>query len=487
MSVWGWVGIGLASAFLLLVIVLLLRAGFFRGGNGKYQKDVSLDINPEKAVLALQALVQCKTVSSPEKDKEKEEEFTKLKAVLQRFYPNVYSHCDVHEPSSRVIIFHLSGSSNDKIHAAIFTAHFDVVPAETSQWSVPPFSGIRKEGFLYGRGTIDTKGTLNGILEAAEELLAKGFVPRHDFYFCFAGDEEISGGSARVSVAYLKDKGIDPLFLFDEGGAVLHNAFPGLSQPAALIGIAEKGVCSMECHLDGEGGHARAPQPHSPVGKLASLAVDIEKHPFAFHWNLPVIRLFDTLGKHTPFAYRIFFANARFFTPLLNVITRKKGGQFNALFRTTTALTMMEGSPVTNVIPSKAMIGVNIRIAPSESVQSVRLKMEKLAKKHHLENGVRFIFGWEPSPVSTTEGEGYEKIAKAVHDTWGSHTLVSPYLMTACADAHLYNSISNKVYRFSPIHLEAKDLEMIHGDNERLSEKQISETVSFYFRLMKSL
>lgn len=487
MSIWGWVAIGGASGILLLVLVLAMRAFFFRN-NKEEKEDISpVEIDSEKAVLALQALVQCETVSYPDKAREKEEEFTNLNEVLQRFYPNVYGNCEVIRPSSRTLIFHLSGTDHDPIHVAIFTAHFDVVPAEASRWSEPPFSGSRKDGFLYGRGTIDTKGTLNGVLEAAEELLAKGFRPHHDFYFCFAGDEEISGGSAKLSVNYLRNKGVEPLFVLDEGGAVIDHAFPGLNQPTALIGIAEKGVCAMEFHLDGEGGHASAPKPHSPVGKLAAFAVDIEKHPFPFHWNEPVVRLFDTLGRRTPFAYRLFFANARFFTPLLDRITRRKGGQFNALFRTTVALTMMEGSPATNVIPSKAMIGVNIRIAPSESVQSVRKRMEQLAKKHHLEKGVRFVFGWEPSPISTTEGEGYEKITEAIQETWGRETLVSPYLMTACADAHLYNEISNKVYRFSPIHLQATDLEMIHGDNERLSEKQIPETVSFYFRLMKSL
>jgi len=487
MSIWGWVAIGVVSGILLLVFVLTTRAFFFRGKKDEKGGIVPIDIDSEKAVLALQALVQCETVSYFEKAKEKETEFTRFNEVLQRFYPDVYKNCEVIKPSLRTLIFHLSGVGGDSIHAAIFTAHFDVVPAEASRWLEPPFSGSRKNEFLYGRGTIDTKGTLNGILEAAEELLAKGFRPHHDFYFCFAGDEEISGGSAKLSVDYLREKGIEPLFVLDEGGAVLDHAFPGFDQSAAFVGIAEKGVCAMEFHLDGEGGHASAPKPHSPIGKLASLAVDIERHPFPFHWNEPVIRLFDSLGRKTPFAYRLFFANARFFTPLLSRIARKVGGQFNALFRTTVALTMMEGSPATNVIPSKAMIGVNIRIAPSESVQSVRRRMEQLAKKHHLEKGVRFVFGWEPSPISTTEGEGYEKITKAIKETWGREVLVSPYLMTACADAHLYNEISNKVYRFSPIHLQTADLEMIHGDNERLSEKQISETVGFYFRLMKSL
>lgn len=487
MSVWEWVVVGLSAALVLAIFILVIRALLFRLKKETILPTEPLTIDPSKSVKALQALVQCETVSYLDKSKEKEEEFARLDGVLLAFYPKVFERCDAKKLSPRVWIFHLEGKNKDKKNAAVFTAHFDVVPAEPSRWVEPPFSGTIKDQILYGRGTIDTKGTLNGVLEAAEQLLENGFVPEHDFYFCFAGDEEISTGSATLSVNYLRSEGVDPLFVLDEGGAVVDGAFPGVKKTTALIGIAEKGVCAIEFHLDGEGGHASAPMPHTPVGKLARLAVRIENHPFSFRWSKPVQALFDTLGREASFGYKLLYANAHFFSPILDLVTRKNGGQLNALFRTTAALTMMEGSPATNVIPSKAMIGVNIRINPSETVESVQARMNKFAQKEHLSEKPKILFAWNPSPISDTTGEGYEKIKSAIKGTWGDQTVVSPYLMTACADAHLYNAISNKVYRFSPIHLSSEELELIHGDNERLSEKQIGETVLFYYRLMKSL
>jgi carboxypeptidase PM20D1 len=470
-----------------ILIICLIRACLFKPAQKQQKVAEKAEIDKEKAVTSLQALVACRTVSNIDKSKEDEKEFDKLKKTLRELYPAVYKVAEFTELSPRELLFHIAGKSEDKKHASIMMAHFDVVDVVEENWKHPAFAGFRENGVLWGRGTIDTKGTLNGVLRSSEELFEKGFVPEHDLYFAFAGDEEIQGGSAKLAVKYFQDHGIEPLIVVDEGGGVVNGVFPGVSRPTALIGTAEKGALALEYHIDGEGGHASAPKPHTPVGELAELAVEMEKHPFKMHLSQPVKEMFSTLGREAPFKFRFIFANLWLFKPVLNKLTKKSGGQLNALVRTTCALTMMEGAPVTNVIPSKAMIGANLRLIPGDDIEEAKTKYVKMAEKLGLKGHFEYQYGWNASRVSRTDTLEYHKLEDAIVGTWGEETIVSPFIMTACADARHYGVLSDRVYRFSAMKLRPEQLGMIHGDNEQLNDQQIAETVEFYYRLIKSL
>src|SRR5699024_4780091 len=97
----------------------------------------------------------------------------------------------------------------------------------------------------WGRGTLDTKITLLGVMEAAESLIKQGFVPKRDIYFAFGGDEEVFGHGAKDIIAYLQQQGVKPDFVLDEGGAVVDGVFPGLTRPLAVVGIGEKGMMDV--------------------------------------------------------------------------------------------------------------------------------------------------------------------------------------------------------------------------------------------------
>lgn len=435
----------------------------------------------DKAVRDLQALIRCKTVSYRDKALEDDAEFTKLEALLPQLFPHVYGTCKFHKLGERSLLFHWKGHSADA--PGVLMAHYDVVPVNEELWSKPAFDGLIEDGCLWGRGTLDTKGTLVGVLEAADNLIAQGFVPQHDLYLAFAGDEEISGKGAPTIVEWFNQQGITPAFVLDEGGAVVEKVFPGVKEPCALIGIGEKGPMDVKLTLDTNGGHASTPPPHSPVGVLAKAVANIEKHPFPFTLTAPAAQMFDILGRRSTFLYRMIFANLWCFKPVLNLFCRLSGGELNALVRTTMAFTQMQGSAASNVLPPHAWVGANLRLMPGENVESARKRLKRLSGDKRIK--VDVVMGMNPSPISRTDDEPYQRLANAIRATW-TDAVVSPYLMLACSDSRHYGPISDHVYRFSAMALSKVERGMIHGNNERIPLETIKKTVSFYQYLIRN-
>ena len=356
-----------------------------------------------------------------------------------------------------------------------------MVPAEESSWQKPPFVGIRENGELWGRGTLDTKGTLCSALEAAETLMAAGFVPQNDIYFAFAADEEVAGTDAPDIVKELHRRNITAALVVDEGGAVVEGVFPGVKSPCALIGTAEKGMLNVQFKVKSAGGHASTPPPHTPVGVLAQAVVRAEGHPFPQRFAPPTLALFDTLGRHAPFAYKLLFANLWCFKGLLGRVAGAKLPELNALMRTTCAFTMMQASSAANVLPPSASVVANLRLlgnTPASAIEYLR----GVIKDDSIE--LTNLYGMDPSPYSRTDSEGWARVTAAVSETW-PQAIVSPYLMVACSDSRHYCRISQNVYRFSAMELSSDDRKRIHANDERIREEKLLDAVRFYLRLIK--
>lgn len=465
-----------------LIAVILIRTILFVPKGETHEKAAPIFVNNDKAVHDLAEMIKCKTISDRNKENESEAEFQKFEALLPTLFPNVYKTCIFEKVGERALLFRWHGRSADA--PTVLMAHYDVVSVAEEDWEKPPFDAVIENGILWGRGTLDTKGSLNGILQAAEMLIAEGYKPENDIYLAFGGDEEINGGGAPGIVKLFKERGITPGAVLDEGGAIVEKVFPGVKTPCALIGIAEKGMLNVEYSVKGGGGHSSSPAPHTPVGRLSAACVRMEKHPFKFRITAPARQLFDTLGRRSTFLYRMIFANLWCFSPVLNLLTRKTGGELNALMRTTTAFTQMEGSKGMNVIPPYARMVSNHRIAEGDTVDSVVNRIRKTVKDDKI--AVKVINGTNPTPTSDTSCKAWETIKCTVHDTW-QDTIVSPYLMLACADARHWNEISDKVYRFSPMALSSEERATIHGNNERIPLATVAKTVEFYARLMKKI
>ncbi len=472
-----WILIPIVIIFLAII---LIRALMFKPRAAENKSSYPVFVNGEKAVHDLAEMIKCKTVSNRDASLDNQAEFDKFEALLPELFPAVYSKCSFEKVGTRGLLLRWKGKSPDA--PSVFMSHYDVVSVEEKDWEKPAFDGVVDNGVLWGRGTIDTKGTLNGILQAAESLINEGFVPKNDIYFAFGGNEEVNGDGSYGIVQLFKERGITPGLVIDEGGAVCTGVFPGVSSPIALIGIAEKGMVNVEYTVKGGGGHSSSPKAGGPVSRLSSACLKVEKASFKYTVSAPTKQMFDLVGRHSTFLYRVLFANLWCFGPVLSLYAKLSGGEMNAIVRTTTAFTQMEGSKGVNVIPPVAKMASNHRIIPGETVESTVAHIKKAVKDDKVE--VTVINGNNPSVISRTDCEAYDRVRSSVAETW-QDAIVTPYLMVAGSDSRHWGEISDKVYRFSAMALTKEERGYIHGNNERIPFATISRTVEFFERLMR--
>ena len=471
-----WYIVGLIAGFLA---VLVVRALLFRPLPQRQISEEPVSFDKDAAVTALQKLVQCKTISDYDHANEDEAEFQKLIDLLPTLYPKVFETCEFQQLPERALLLRWKGKSQE--NPSVMMSHYDVVPVREDLWEKPPFSGIIEDGVLWGRGTLDTKATLNGALFAANTLMEKGFVPENDIYFAFSGGEEVNGLGAVNIVNYFKQQGITPALVVDEGGAVVENVFPGVKVPCGMVGIAEKGMMNVRYTVHSGGGHASAPPVKTPITTLATACRKVVENPFKMNINKPAALMFDTLARHSTFVYKLIFSNLWCFKPVLDLICKKSGGEMNALVRTTTAFTQAQGSKARNVIPAEASLVSNMRLNPADSVAEATGYLKKVVGDSSVE--VEVLESFEPSPISETDCDSYYKVADAVAETWRG-CVVTPYLMVQCSDSRHYRDISRHVYKFSAMDLTAEERKTIHGNNERIRLESIGKAVEFYIRLL---
>ena len=470
------------AAVVVLLAVVLAKTITFKPKKSEQERPAPVYVNGEKAARDLAEMIRCKTVSSMDKTEEDEREFEKFEKLLPALFPKIHEKCVFEKIGDRALLFRWRGKS--AASPTVLMSHYDVVSVVEENWQKPAFDGVIENGVLWGRGTLDTKGTLNAVLQAAETLIEEGFVPENDIYFAFGGDEEINGHGAKDIVKLFTERKITPGLVLDEGGAVVERVFPGVSRPCALIGIAEKGMLNVEYSVTGGGGHSSTPAPKGPVFRLARACTRVEGKPFPFTLNTPALEMFNVLARHSTFLYRMLFANLWLFAPVLNLFTRLTGGELNAMLRTTIAFTQMEGSKGINVIPPYAMMASNHRIVPGDTVESSIERIRRTVADEKVE--VSLINGTDPSRVSDVKCSAWDVVTSATAETW-PEAIVSPYLMLACSDSRHWGVLSDKVYRFSAMALSKEERATIHGNDERIPLSTISKSVEFYLRLMRKI
>ncbi len=478
----GWIFAGIGSALLLFLLVLVVRALRFRPAAEPTVETAPIPLDREKIVADMADMVRCKTVSYHDHALEDPAEFDKFRQLLRDRFPRIHAACTLEQVGRNGLLYQLKGVQSDA--PTVCMAHYDVVPVEQDAWSRPAFDGAVEDGCIWGRGTLDTKGTLCGLMEALEWLLGEGYTPQNDLYLAFSGEEEIYGDTCPAIVSLLESRGVQPAAVLDEGGAVVENVFPGVTRECALIGIAEKGGVNARFTVKAPGGHAATPPPHTLPGRIARAVTRIEDKPFRRQIAKPVAAMFDTLGRHSSFVYRLIFANLWCFAPVLDLICKKSGGELNAMMRTTVAVTRLQGSDAYNVLPGTASFGMNMRLLEKDTVDSAMAYLHKIIGDEAIQSEV--IDSNNPSPCSRTDGPAWDTLTAAIRQTW-PQAIVSPYLMMACSDSRHYCRVCDRVYRFSAMRLSKEERGMIHSHDERIPIDTLVTTVAFYVRFLRGV
>ena len=434
----------------------------------------------DETVAKLQALVRIPTVSDRDPARVDSGAFDRLHEELRRLFPLLHDRLELTRVGTHGLLFHWPGRAADK--PVVLMAHLDVVPVdESAAWQHPPFGADIADGAVWGRGTLDDKGCVTAICEAVERLLEAGREPAQDVWLSFGCDEEVSGTSAVAAVDALVRRGVQPWLVLDEGGAVAHDAFPGVKRPVAAIGVAEKGSTSVELRVEGRGGHASTPARNGPTVRLARAVLRIDRSPMPARLPDTTVELMRRLAPHLPLPFRPLVGHADRVRPLLAMVLTSAGAEAAALARTTFAVTTLSGSPALNVIASSATAGVNIRVMPGDSVDDVLAHLRKVVDDRDVE--ITVLERGEASAVSPVD-EVFEHVAGLVAEHFPD-AVVAPYVQTGATDSRHFTRICEHVYRFAPFRMSKAHRRALHSYDERLDVDAFLAGIDWYQALIE--
>jgi carboxypeptidase PM20D1 len=471
----------------LVVAVATVRAFTLRSGQLEVAPIAAVALDEAAVAARLSAAIRLPTLSDGDAGGDDPAPFLALHALLEESFPAV------HEVLEREIVGDLSllftwRGSDPTLPPILLLAHQDVVPVTPgteADWTHPPFSGAIADGYVWGRGAIDDKGSLMAILEAVEGLLAEGYRPARTVYLAFGHDEEVGGldGARRIANA-LEARGVRLAWVLDEGMPIGHGLLPGVAAPTALVGLSEKGYASFALVVETEGGHSSMPPPRTAAGILAEAVLRIEsRQPKARLEGVPR-QMLETLAPEMEMPMRLVAGNLWLTRP---IVEGQMAGspRTNAAIRTTVATTMLEGSPKENVLAARARAVVNLRLLPGDTVETAERRLVRAIDDPRVTVTRLGGLTGDPSPISAVDGPGYAAIARTVREVF-PEAVVAPSLMIGATDGRHFVGVAQDVYRFFPFRLHPEDLPRIHGTDERMSLENYAEAIRFYRRLIEN-
>ena len=472
-----------AIMVVLLVIVVFRATTVFE--NNQYQVTQSLTAITldERAVIdRFSQALQIPTISYDDSSKLDHAAFQAFHQHLAQSFPLVHAKTQLTKFNDYSIVYRLKGQ-NSQLKPALFMGHMDVVPVDEQtkdQWLQPPFSGKVVDGVIWGRGAIDDKVSVLALMESLEWFLTQDKVPQRDIYFAFGHDEEVGGKGAIAIAKYFVDQNIQFEFILDEGGVITDGIIPGTTQPIALVGVAEKGIVNFRFTVNGEGGHSSQPPAHTAAGILARAIVKVENNKFDARLEFFDL-MFDNIGYSMPLAQRLPLANLWLFEPLV-LSTLLKSASSAASARTTTAVTMLQGSTKSNVLPTIATAIVNFRILPGDTVTSIQAHLERVIDDPRVTLSTELAN--EASAVSPTDNIGFKLIESSIRRL-DDNVLVTPYLVLGATDSRHFQNLSDNIYRFMMVSLNPDTLKQFHGLNEQISVKDYINAIQFYYAMLE--
>jgi len=469
----------LGLALLLLIAVLLFNTFTFSSKQISVEPIAKVEIS-DRAIQRFQGAIKFPTISHTDRSKIDSIPFINLHAYLAEQFPLIDSLL-VKRQFGYSLLYEWKGTDSS-VQPVVIMSHMDVVPvdmASIEDWEAPPFSGLLKNGKIYGRGTLDDKVTMMATMEAVEMHLKNGTQPKQTIYLSFGHDEEIGGEQGAKAIAtWMKENGIKPAFVLDEGGFIADGTLVGMEGNMAIINVAEKGYVSYKLTIRTNGGHSSSPPADNTIGSLATAITKLEKNQFKPRMVSPVSEQISFTGPEMPFMIKMAMAN-----------TWLTGGmileQLNA--KTSTAPTMIEGGVKDNVIPTEASVVVNFRILQGETTDDVYKHIVDVVNDSRIT--IKLHEGANannPSEVSEIRSEGYNVIEKTIKQI-ASDVIVVPGLIAGGTDAKHFIGIADNAYRFFPMRLHAGNMTGVHGKNEHMTVENYKEIVQFIHQFVINL
>ncbi len=450
-------------------------------------EDEKVDLNRFRKNLS--DAIKFKTIADKEAANTDWAVFDAFHDFLKERYPLMHEKLELTVIARGSLVFRWKGTRSDLDPIALLS-HQDVVPISEgtlADWKHDPFEGVDDGEFIWGRGALDMKNHLIGVLESVETLLSEGFVPERDVYILLGHNEEVmcatSENGATCICNYLKEKGVHLDAIIDEGGAILPVEVKGvINKHLAGIGVAEKGYADVEVAVTAKGGHSSQAPNHTAIGHLADVIKDIENHQFKAKMSPMMRELFDKIGRNCTYPARLVTCNLKLLEPALT-----KAMSFippaASMLRTTFGVTMASGSPQANVLPQRASVTVNFRMFPGQTVDDVLEHLHKVIKNKKVE--INLLPGWKnPSAVSPTDTRSFKVIEKICH-SMDDKAVVAPYLVMGGTDACHYQAVCENIYRYSPFLVSTSLLLTTHGTNERIPVSVMEDAVKFFKRYIR--
>lgn len=487
--------LGAGGVLILLIGIILVRT-FNYGGAPQNVRDIVLpDVPQFDASIAAEHLgeaIRFKTVTVAAGDPRVGQEgpWLELQAWMEETYPAFHAAANKETiPGGYSLLFTWQGS-NTALDPILLMAHQDVVPVNIGtegDWDAPPFSGAIQDGYVYGRGAIDDKGSMVGLLEALDALARDGFQPKRTVLLMLGHDEEVSGSGASAGVELLKSRGISPIMALDEGFMAIENN-PLTGGTVAFVGVAEKGYVTYTLTVTAEGGHSSTPPRNSATVRLSRALVALDENQMSADLGDPLVSgLFKATGADMPFAQRALFANQWLFGGTLKGIL-SKSPPANAMIRTTTAPTMLTGSAKENVLAQRAIAVVNFRIHPKDTEEDILAHIKNVTKDIEgleVTVGRTGIRGSGASPVSPMDNLAFGVLYAVAADS--SQAPVAPGLVLGATDGRYATAITDSVYRFMPAMMSPEDLTGFHGTNERLTVENMGRLSKGYAQIILAM
>lgn len=442
------------------------------------------EINEALAVERFQAMIRKKTVSAKDGNFDREE-FASFLPMLKEKYPDVFSVVEAQLINEFGILLRWKGK-NEGLAPVVLMAHYDVVSDEGQDWKHPAFEAEIHDGYIWGRGSIDTKCLIAGALEAMDRLIADGFVPERDIYFASSNCEEIGGETMPEIVEWFKEKNIKPYFILDEGGAIMSNLPMGIKTPFAMVAVSEKGWGSVRLTAKSKtAAHGAKAMPGDKIPaplKLVRALDRLDKTPVKSVMTPAVSGMLKSFAPHIDGPVKVVLQNINLFAPVVKKVLASNADTA-AMISSAINLTKLQAGNEKGTMPDEAWAQLSLKIAPHDTFDGV---VEHIKSVVGEEIEVEILTRSEPPAISDHNTDSFRLISSTVKKVFPD-VGVSPFILNAGTDARHFTSICKEIYRFGAFRLDDELFGTVHSANERIPVKDYIKCIEFYTELISNI